>query len=161
MIERRVALMEFLDLEMKHRGLFCAQKLSLKTVTGDVKTENALQVTFKLHEVPFYTSDSTLVLIRAESNNRVSVWNESWAVHQRHFKHLFTSSKSKEAVKLSKKAIDGGKCVVICLQTTEEILNLSITLRTIHCFLPRKGFQKALLANFFLLLKQVTIDNFF
>jgi hypothetical protein len=52
--------MELLDLEMKHRGLFCARKLSLKAVTGDVKTENALQVTFQLHEVPFYTSDISL-----------------------------------------------------------------------------------------------------
>ena len=43
-------------------------------------------------------------------------------------------------------------------QTRCTCVNLSITLRTIHCFLPQKGFQKALLANFFLLLKQVTID---
>ena len=100
--------MELLALEMKQRGLFCARQLSLKTVPVDVKTENALQDTFQLHEVPFYTTDislydysvkvwvqlvqsfnQALVLISAESNNHVLVWNQFWAANQRYFKFFY------------------------------------------------------------------------
>jgi hypothetical protein len=148
---------------MKHRGLFCARQLSLKTVPVDVET----QVTFQLHEVPYSAADISLHddsvkvwvqllqsfdqafnLIGAESSNRTLVWNQFWAAHQRFFKLLFISSKVKETVKLSNEAIDGGKCVVVGLQSTGES-QLIDHIEDNSLFSSAKGVLEGLVCKFF------------
>lgn len=53
-----------------------------------------------------------------------TMWAQFWASHQRFFKYMCIAAKVPEAIALSKKALEDGKCVVIGLQSTGEARTL-------------------------------------
>lgn len=61
-----------------------------------------------------------------DSPLRKSMWGQFWGAHQRYFKYLCIASKVDHAVKVAKKAVEDGKCVVIGLQSTGEARTLDV-----------------------------------
>lgn len=53
-----------------------------------------------------------------------TMWGQFWASHQRFFKYMCIAAKVPEVIKLAKKALMDGKCVVIGLQSTGEARTL-------------------------------------
>lgn len=53
-----------------------------------------------------------------------TMWGQFWASHQRFFKYMCIAAKVPEAIRLTKKALEEGKCVVIGLQSTGEARTL-------------------------------------
>ena len=53
-----------------------------------------------------------------------TMWGQFWASHQRFFKYMCIAAKVPEAITLTKKALQEGKCVVIGLQSTGEARTL-------------------------------------
>lgn len=53
-----------------------------------------------------------------------TLWSQFWASHQRFFKYMCIAAKVPQAVALSRKALEEGKCVVVGLQSTGEARTL-------------------------------------
>ena len=53
-----------------------------------------------------------------------SMWCQFWASHQRFFKYMCIAAKVPETIRLTKRALEEGKCVVIGLQSTGEARTL-------------------------------------
>ena len=53
-----------------------------------------------------------------------TMWGQFWASHQRFFKYMCIAAKVPEVIRLAKKALEDGKCVVIGLQSTGEARTL-------------------------------------
>ena len=53
-----------------------------------------------------------------------TMWGQFWAAHQRFFKYMCIAAKVPETIRLTKRALEEGKCVVIGLQSTGEARTL-------------------------------------
>jgi hypothetical protein len=53
-----------------------------------------------------------------------TMWGQFWASHQRFFKYMCIAAKVQETIRLTKRALEDGKCVVIGLQSTGEARTL-------------------------------------
>ena len=59
-----------------------------------------------------------------EKQQLKTMWGQFWASHQRFFKYMCIAAKVPEVIKLARKALEDGKCVVIGLQSTGEARTL-------------------------------------
>eukprot|EP00731_Ephydatia_muelleri_P023466 Em0015g1049a len=131
-VERRgVGAMEIVAMDMKLRGVYTARQLSFAGVTFDVK-EVPVQddyITMYDMSVELWVEARRLFqeaadLLDYDRKKLKTMWGQFWASHQRFFKYLCIAAKVPEAVKLAKRAIEQGKCVVIGLQSTGEARTL-------------------------------------
>lgn len=53
-----------------------------------------------------------------------TMWGQFWASHQRFFKYMCIAAKVPETIRLARRALGEGKCVVIGLQSTGEARTL-------------------------------------
>jgi hypothetical protein len=60
----------------------------------------------------------------ADQTMRKTMWGQFWSSHQRFFKYLCIAAKVPHCVRLAKRALRDGQCVVIGLQSTGEARTL-------------------------------------
>uniref|UniRef100_A0A3Q1JUB7 Protein strawberry notch homolog 2 n=1 Tax=Anabas testudineus TaxID=64144 RepID=A0A3Q1JUB7_ANATE len=115
-IEKRgVGAMEIVAMDMKVSGMYIARQLSFSGVSFRIE-EIGLDSDFKL----VYNKAAKLVTDELGLVSRKSLWGQFWSSHQRFFKYLCIAAKVRCLVALAQKELEGGKCIVIGLQSTGE-----------------------------------------
>uniref|UniRef100_A0A7N6FKE0 Protein strawberry notch homolog 2 n=1 Tax=Anabas testudineus TaxID=64144 RepID=A0A7N6FKE0_ANATE len=125
-IEKRgVGAMEIVAMDMKVSGMYIARQLSFSGVSFRIE-EIGLDSDFKLvyNKAAKLVSIALQVFMRAADElglvSRKSLWGQFWSSHQRFFKYLCIAAKVRCLVALAQKELEGGKCIVIGLQSTGE-----------------------------------------
>uniref|UniRef100_A0A7N6AW34 Protein strawberry notch homolog 2 n=1 Tax=Anabas testudineus TaxID=64144 RepID=A0A7N6AW34_ANATE len=125
-IEKRgVGAMEIVAMDMKVSGMYIARQLSFSGVSFRIE-EIGLDSDFKLvyNKAAKLWAEALQVFMRAADElglvSRKSLWGQFWSSHQRFFKYLCIAAKVRCLVALAQKELEGGKCIVIGLQSTGE-----------------------------------------
>ncbi|VDL27985.1 unnamed protein product [Hymenolepis diminuta] len=129
--------MELVAMDMKLGGMYIARQLSFKGVSFQIDNVDISSV--KINNESFetvYNQSSDLWtylcekfaeaarLLNVDDKYRKTMWGQFWSAHQRFFKYLCMSAKVDACVRIAKKALRSGKCVVIGLQSTGEAKTL-------------------------------------
>ncbi|VDO04076.1 unnamed protein product [Rodentolepis nana] len=129
--------MELVAMDMKLGGMYIARQLSFKGVSFQIDNVDISSV--KINNESFetvYNQSSDLWtylcekfaeaarLLNVDDKYRKTMWGQFWSAHQRFFKYLCMSAKVDACVRIAKRALRSGKCVVIGLQSTGEAKTL-------------------------------------
>jgi hypothetical protein len=125
--KRGVGAMEMVAMDMKLRGMYLARQLSFSGVTFRIESApleknfvEAYNGAVKLWVDAREKFQLALNLLDIDKKERKMVWGQFWSAHQRFFKYMCIAAKVSETVRLAKKALNDGKCIVIGLQSTGE-----------------------------------------
>ncbi|CAL4157261.1 unnamed protein product, partial [Meganyctiphanes norvegica] len=126
--KRGVGAMEIVAMDMKLRGMYIARQLSFNGVSFRIQEvpltpayKESYNAAVKTWVSAMHMFQQAAQLIKGTDKRKsTSMWRQFWAAHQRFFKYLCIGSKVDHVVKLSRKSVVEGKCVVIGLQSTGE-----------------------------------------
>lgn len=158
--------MEVMAMEMKRQGVYISRKLSFKDVTFKVDVVQLPRMFIKVyddsrklwvHLLESFTKAADHFNIN--KTKRKAMWTEFWSAHHRFFQLMSISPKINHVVKLAKKAVKSGKCVVINLQTTEEHLFEQTEIKLLDFLSTAKGILENLVLKHFPEPRRLTDDE--
>ena len=86
------------------------------------KMENLYNESVKLWVELLHKFEEAAELIGAEKKMKKTMWGQFWSSHQRFFKYLCIASKVHHVCRVASDVIKMGKCVVIGLQSTGNVI---------------------------------------
>lgn len=127
-IERRgVGAMELVAVDLKLRGSYIARQLSFKNTSFSIevasltdKQKSVYDECTSLWAETFRNFQFVADRFYYDKKIKKTLWPSYWAAHQKFFHYLCIGIKVPIVIKLAKKALADGKCVVIGLQSTGE-----------------------------------------
>nr|CAD7265835.1 unnamed protein product [Timema shepardi] len=129
--KRGVGAMEIVAMDMKLRGMYIARQLSFHGVAFKIEEVKLSKEFVELYDnsvklwvgaLKMFTEAADL--IGSDNQMKKTMWAQFWGSHQRFFKYLCIAAKVNHAIAVAKEAVEGGKCVVIGLQSTGEARTL-------------------------------------
>ncbi|KAH9676921.1 protein FORGETTER 1 [Citrus sinensis] len=122
-----VGALELVAMDMKARGMYVCRTLSYKGAEFEViEAPLEAEMTDMYKKAAEFWAELRVELLSAsaflanDKPNSSQLWRLYWSGHQRFFRHMCMSAKVPATVRLAKKALAEGKCVVIGLQSTGE-----------------------------------------
>lgn len=122
-----VGALELVAMDMKARGMYVCRTLSYKGAEFEViEAPLEAEMTEMYKKAAEFWAELRVELLSAsaflanDKPNSSQLWRLYWSGHQRFFRHMCMSAKVPATVRLAKKALAEGKCVVIGLQSTGE-----------------------------------------
>lgn len=122
-----VGALELVAMDMKARGMYVCRTLSFKGAEFEViEAPLEVEMTDMYKKAAEFWAELRVELLSAsaflanDKPNSSQLWRLYWSGHQRFFRHMCMSAKVPATVRLAKKALAEGKCVVIGLQSTGE-----------------------------------------